>query len=209
MTDNRHTEEAASVREKSEFLKRIEDFASYMKAEYIDGGGRSLIISAGDRNLDGGARGGMAHIMLGPPEMNVAALASMMQQEDMGDVVKRARLECAEDDETLGGALRRKRRSLRIGYGFAVLSALWTLFFVVSALWGPTSWLTTVSNLLLMAWVNFLIWREVLPLRRQVARLEDIRHREAAARTKREMERLFMESLRHIAENRRDEDDDD
>lgn len=206
MTDNRQTQEAATVREKSEFIKRIEDFANYMQKEYIDDcEGRSLLISAGDRSL-GDSQGGMAHIMLGDRAMNTAGLASMMRQDGFDDVFRMARI-VSTDDDSMGDVISSKRRRLRILYGMAALSAFWTLCIVGFQIVGIGNWITTVSNLLLTAYIFFILWREILPLRRQVARLKAAEREEQEARKKRKMAALFFESLHHLMQ--RDDDDDD
>lgn len=206
MTDNRQTQEAATVREKSEFIKRIEDFANYMQKEYIDDcEGRSLLISAGDRSL-GDSQGGMAHIMLGDRTMNTAGLASMMRQDGFDDVFRMARI-VSTDDDGMGDVISNKRRRLRMLYGMAALSAFWTLCIVGFQIVGIGNWITTVSNLLLMAYIFFILCREILPLRRQVARLKAAEREEQEARKRRKMAALFFESLHHLMQ--RDDDDDD
>lgn len=205
MTDNRQTQEAAKVREKSEFIKRIEDFANYMQKEYIDEGNRSLLISAGDSSI-ADSQGGMAHIMLGDRAMNMAGLASMMRQDGFGDLFRMARI-VSTDDDGMGDVISNKRRRLRMLYGMAALSASWTLCIVGFQIVGIGNWITTVSNLLLMAYIFFILWREILPLRRQVARLKAAESEEQEARKRRNMAALFFESLHHLMQ--RDDDDDE
>lgn len=206
MTDNRNTQEAATVREKSEFIKRIEDFANYMQKEYInDCDDRSLLISAGDRTL-GDAQGGMAHIMLGDRVMNTAGLASMMHQDGFGDMFRMARI-VSTDDDSMGDVIGSKRRRLRWLYGMAGLSAFWTLCIVGFQITGIANWITTVSNFLLMTYIDLSLWREIRPLRRQIARLKAAEREEQEERKKRKMAALLFEAIHHLMQ--RDDDDEE
>ena len=206
MTDNRQTQEAATVREKSEFIKRIEDFANYMQKEYIDDcEGRSLLISAGDRSL-GDSQGGMAHIMLGDRTMNTAGLASMMRQDGFDDVFRMARI-VSTDDDGMGDVISNKRRRLRVDYGIAAMLVVWALCIVAMGITGIMHWVLMLTNLTLMAFTLLNVCREILPLRRQVARLKAAEREEQEARKRRKMAALFFESLHHLMQ--RDDDDDD
>ena len=205
MTDNRDTQEAARVREKSEFIKRIEDFARYMQKKYIEpDGGRSLLISAGDRNLDGGETGGMAHIVLGDRTMNTAAIASMAKQECFCEMFRTANLVSTESEEDMAAAIRSKRGRLRFCYGAAAVLGAWTLGIVAMGVTGVMHWSLMLANLMLLAIVWLNLWREIRPLRRRIARLEG---QEREARTRREMEAMLLDSLRRMIQ--RDEEDDD
>lgn len=205
MTDNRQTQEAATVRERSEFIKRIEDFVNYMQKEYIDGcDGRSLMISAGDRSL-GDSQGGMAHIMLGDRDMNTAGLASMMRQDGFSDIFRMARIVSADDD-SMGDVISSKRRRLHVDYGIAAMLVVWTLCIVAMSIAGIMHWVLTLTNLALMAFTLLNVWREIRPLRRQVARLKAAEREEQEARTRHKMAALFFESLRHLTHR---EDDDE
>ena len=208
--DNRHTEEAETVRRKSEFLKRVEDFASYMQKEYIDGSDdRSLIISAGERRFGGDSQGGMCHVMLGPRDMNTAAAACMVREDGFREVFATVIRDGADAAADLDGAIRSGRRRLRTGYGIALLSAFWSGIIIGLQVLGMTDWVTTVTNLLLMAFVGVTLWRAIRPMRAEVARLEERRRRERQAYVQQRMEKLFAETLRRLTGRDGDDEDDD
>lgn len=211
MRDNRHSEEAARVREKSEFLKRVDDFARYMNMEYIDGSDDlSLMICAGDRSMDGASKSGMAHIMLGSQVMNTAALDSMLREDGFGDVMKIARLVNAGTDDDMDTAIRYKRRRLHIDIGIAVLLVVWTLCLIAMGVFGVMHWAMTLSNLALMAFTWLGVLREIRPLWRQVARLEADAREERKSRMElyaREVQKMTSDLIRRL-ERLRGEDDD-
>ena len=205
MTDNRQTQEAATIRQKSEFIKRVDDFASYMQKEYIDEGSeRSLLISAGDRSI-GDSQGGMAHILLGDKTLTTAGLVSMMQHDGFSDLFRMARIVSA-DYEDLDEVISGRRRRLRMLYGTAGMSALWTLCIIGFQIVGVAHWITTISNLLLMACAGFMLWREIRSLRRQIARMKATDRKEHEARMKHRMDTFFDELLRRV---KMDDDDDE
>ena len=209
--DNRQTTEAAEVREGSEFIRRVEDFARYMQKEYIDGQeGLSLMINAADG--DGEARYRMAHIMLGDRHASLAAAASMLQQDGFREMVEHARRIAGiyeDGQEDVQEDIRTARRRLMAAYGCVAFIIAWTLGLVGLAACGAASWISTVSNMLLMAWCSYLVGREIVPLRRRIRKL---REAERSGRTEALAKRVdamasFLEALRKRMEQ--DEDDDE
>ena len=79
MTENRNrqTAETGDLRQRSEFIKRVYDFARFMQSEHIDNGDKAMLICAIDGEV-GEGRTGMAQIVLGEPRMVTAGLSSMM-----------------------------------------------------------------------------------------------------------------------------------
>ncbi len=208
MADNGNTREAARVREKSEFIRCVHDFARYMQKEYIDvSDGRSLLITACDRDIDGCTKGGMAHIILGNAMLNTAAIASMMREESMADMFRTARIANTEDDMSVEIAAKRKR--LRTLYVTSALIALWTLCLVGLLAWGVAGWVSTVTNMLLMGYMGYLIFGEIRPLRRQIARMKASDREERKARVKQEEDALeeFFGMLRRRMEQDGDDDE--
>lgn len=206
MIDNRQTQETAEVRENSEFIKTIESFARYMHKEYIeDSDGRSLMISACDRFTDD-SQGGMMHIMLGNKTMITAGLASMMRQDGLGDMFRMARIVSTDDDD-MSDVINSKCHRLRKLYVISAFSALWTLCVVGFLIVGIANWITTISNLLLLTYLGFILFREIRPLRRQIARLKAADREEQEARMKHRMFTFFNEMVRRTMMN--DDDDDD
>ena len=205
MTDNRQTKEAATVRERSEFIKRIEDFAKFMEKEYIDDSDeRSLLISATDRSI-GESQGGMMHIAVGDKTLTTAGLASMMQQDGFDEMFRMARVVSTDDDD-ISDVIRDKRHRLHVDYGIAVILGVWTLCIVAIGVAGIMHWVLTITNLALMAFTWLNVWREIRPLRRQIGRLEASCQKDRIERTRRKMEALLFDSLRHLT--RQDNDDD-
>jgi len=206
MTDNRQTKEAATVRERSEFIKRIEDFAKFMEKEYIDDGDeRSLLISATDRSI-GESQGGMMHIAVGNKTLTTAGLASMMQQEGFDEMFRMARIVSTDDDD-ISDVIRDKRHRLHVDYGIAVILGVWTLSIVAIGVAGIMHWVLTITNLALMGFTWLNVWREIRPLHRQIGRLEASYQQDHKERTRRKMEALLFDSLRHLT--RQDKDDDE
>jgi hypothetical protein len=95
-----------------------------------------------------------------------------------------------------------KRHRLRMLYLLGALSALWVFVLGFFTAFGVCNWITTISNLLLMGYVAYLLVREICTLRRQIARLED----DARYVLK---ERLTRDILNSFKEMMHDEQDDD
>lgn len=129
-TDNRQEQTAQQLREKSAFINQVANFAEYMQKEFIDDsdGGMGLIICATDRTFDKASDGrtGACHIVLGNGRINTASLASMMQQDDMQDLFRKARILSSTDGSNgyMADELRRLRRRLRWTYGTAAFCGL-------------------------------------------------------------------------------------
>lgn len=156
----------------SEYIKRVVDFAKYMQKEYIDeSGDKCLLISAGDRNVDANKKG-IIHAVVGNKEMVIANMVSLMKQKETAEIFRMARI-VNNDVDDFTDVISGKRHRLRILYGLSAISALWVLLLVVFTAFGMSNWITTISNLLLMGYVAYLLVREICTLRRQIARLED------------------------------------
>jgi len=175
---------ARQVRQESEFIKRIEDFARYMAPEYITDGDnpRSLMIIAGDCLDAKEGRHAMAHIMVGSDRVVRCALRSMM--EDCGAFAALVHELCDDDgggrsvadlDEEIGRRQKRMTRSLWAAVGIAT----WSGVLIVLSVAGLAHWLTTVSSLLLMAFTGMLIGRDVRSLRADIEKLRQQRKRAA------------------------------
>lgn len=155
----------------SEYIKRVVDFAKYMQKEYIDeSGDKCLLISAGDRNVDANKKG-IIHAVVGNKEMVIANMVSLMKQKETAEIFRMARI-VNNDVDDLINVISGKRHRLRILYGLSAISASWVLLLVVFTAFGMSNWITTISNLLLMGYVAYLLVREICTLRRQITRLE-------------------------------------
>lgn len=185
----------------SEYIKRVVDFAKYMQKEYIDeSGDKCLLISAGDRNVDANKKG-IIHAVVGNKEMVIANMVSLMKQKETAEIFRMARI-VNNDVDDFTDVISGKRHRLRILYGLSAISALWVLLLGIFTALGVSNWITTISNLLLMGYVAYLLVREICTLRRQIARLEDDARDELK-------ERLTRDILNSFKEMMHDEQDDD
>ena len=169
----------------SEYIKRVVDFAKYMQKEYIEeDGDKCLLISAGDRNADVDKRG-IIHAVVGNKEMVIATMASLMKQKETAEIFRIARIVNSDVDD-FTDVISVKRHRLRMLYLWGALSALWVLVLGIFTALGVCNWITTISSLLLMGYVAYLLARDIRSLRRQITRLktdcqEDSRERQKQA----------------------------
>ena len=185
--DNRESQEAQKVRQESEYIKRIEDFALYMGPEYItDNSMRSLIIIAADCLDAKSGKHAMAHVMVGNNRVSRCAMRSMMEESDKFSAMVHDL--CSEDGENRSvedydKEIDHKQRWLKRSWCAAAVVATWTAAIIVMQVVGIGHWITTVSNLLLMAWCSMLVGRNIMSLREDIALLRQQRKR-AAGRQK-------------------------
>ena len=185
----------------SEYIKRVVDFAKYMRKEYIDeDGDKCLLISAGDRNADVDKQG-IIHAVVGNKEMVIANMASLMKQKETAEIFRMARITNSDVDD-FTDVISVKRHRLRMLYLWGTLSALWVFVLGIFTALGVCNWTTTISSLLLMGYVAYLLARDIRLLRRQIARLEDDARYELKERQTRDI-------LNSIKEMMHDEQDDD
>ena len=163
--------EAQQVRQQSEFLKQVSDFAEYMHKEYIKGsdGNMSLFISAGDKTMDEEHVGHVQCIM-GQEWMVAAGLASWLKDGDHRDLFRAAR-RMADDYDDLPERRKELRRQRRVLYTMMTVSVLWVCAIILFQVFGIGNWITTVSNLLLMTYVGLQLWALRADLKRKLARL--------------------------------------
>ena len=200
MTDNREGQEAR-IREESEFIKRIEDFARYMAPEYINGNPRSLTIIAADCLDAKEGRHAMANIMVGDNRVGRCALRSMMRDNDTFAAQVH---ELCDDDggdrsvEDLDGEIGRRMKRFSILYVMSAISTAWTLALVVFLITGISDRLWAASSILLMLAVFAILYGEIHQLRRDVANLR--RQRKRAAGRQKIVSRIsqFGELLRQM-----------
>lgn len=208
-TKNRQAAEAQEVRERSEFLKRVTDFAEYMWLEYIEpsDGERSLIISAGDATTDDDCVL-RTQCMLGKHVQVSAGLASMMSKADYQPVFRLAR-RMADDYDDLDDRRSKLRRDRRLLLTFIAICTLWAAVLVtllIIHIMMHRSVLTDITSLLLMAVLALNLyprWRDMQRERRRL-RADEADHR--SNRIDREvaqaMDRFFSKLT-----SERDEDD--
>jgi hypothetical protein len=177
---NRQEQTAQLLREKSAFINQVTSFAEYMQKEFINDsdGDMGLIICAADHTYDKASdyRTGACHIVLGGRVVNVASLASMMQQDEMQDLFRKARILSSTDGNNgyMADELRRLRRRLNRDYAFLTLPIGYSLMLAVLTAISPAFHLsTTIANVFLMAFLTMLIVSDIKELRRKSRRLAD------------------------------------
>ena len=213
-TDNRQEQTAQQLREKSAFINQVTSFAEYMQKEFINDsdGDMGLIICAGERIYDknNDERTGGCHIVLGGRHINTTSLASMMQQEQMQDLFRKARIVSSTDGSNgyMADELRRLRRRLRWMYGTAAFCVLWTLALIALQFIFGGSWMITICSVLLMLAADVNLAGQALDLRRKTRRLAD--SIDGDRRERRHMlGAAMMGMLAQMAHRDRDDDDDE
>jgi len=165
--------EAQQVRQQSEFLKRVHDFAEYMQKEYIaeSDGEMSLFISANDNTL-GDDKVGRMQCVMGREALVATGLASLMEKGDNRELFRAAR-RMADDYDDLPQRRKELRRQRRVLYTMMTISTLWACAIILLQVFGVANWITTVSNLLLMTFIGLQLWSFRADLRRKLARLRE------------------------------------
>ena len=165
--------EAQQVRQQSEFLKRVHDFAEYMHKEYIaeSDGEMSLLINASDGTL-GDDRVGRVQCVMGRDALVITGLASWLEDGNNRELFRAAR-RMADDYDDLPQRRKDLRRQRRVLYTLMTVSVLWACTIILLQVFGVANWITTVSNLLLMTYVGLQLWSFRADLRRKLARLHE------------------------------------
>lgn len=214
-SDNRQDETAQQLREKSAFINQVTSFAEYMQKEFINDsdGEMGLIICAADHTIhdkDNGKQTGGCHVVLGGHAVTVTSLASMMQQEQMQDIFRKARILSSTDGSNgyMADELRRLRRRLRWTYTAGAFCALWTLALIALQLIVGGSWMITVCSVLLMLAADANLANQALDLRRKTRRLADSIDSDRQER-RNMLGAAMMGFLAQMAHRDRDDDDDE
>ena len=211
---NRQAAEAQQLREKSAFINQVTSFAEYMQKEFIkpSDGDMGLIICAADHTYDkdNDERTGACHIVLGGRAVNVASLASMMQQDEMQDLFRHARILSSTDGSNgyMADELRRLRRRLRWTYAAGAFCALWALALIALQLIVGGSWKITICSVLLMLATGANLANQALDLRRKTRRLADSIDSDRQER-RNMLGAAMMGFLAQMAHRDRDDDDDE
>ena len=206
------------VKKESEFIKRVDDFARFMAPEYIIGSGqpRSLIIIAADCLDEEKGRYAMAHVMVGDNRESLYALRSMMEDNDTFSTMVHDL--CKEDGadrsvENLDAEIGRNKKRMAGSMWAAVAIGVWTGIIIALQVAGITDLITTVSNVLLMAWYLFMVYRDIKILRSELEKLRQQRKRAVGRQMlmgQMDAMRQFFEKMRgRIEEDAADDDDDD
>ena len=198
--------EAQEVRQQSEFLKRVHDFAEYMHKEYIaeSDGEMSLLINASDGTL-GDDRVGRVQCVMGRDALVITGLASWLEDGEHREMFRLAR-RMADDYADLPERRKELRRQRRVLYTLMTVSALWTCAIILFQVFGIGSWITTVSNLLLMTFIGLQLWSFRDDLNRKLARF----HEDESDHRRNMIERGIGEAMqRFFSKFHREQDDDE
>lgn len=202
-TDNGQSPEARMARQESEFIKCIEDFARYIGPEYItaEDNPRSLCIIAADCLDAESGKHAMAHILLGSNRVGRCALRSMMEDND----AFAAQIHGLFDDdganrtvEDLDEEINSKQKRLTFSMWMAIGCAAWIAALILFQVVGISHWITTASNMLLMAWTVWLVIRDIRSLRRSLDRLRQQRKRAAGRQKMMSRMEQFTDFLRQM-----------
>ena len=198
--------EAQQVRQQSEFLKRVHDFAEYMHKEYISENGceMSLLINASDGTL-GDDKVGRVQCVMGRDALVITGLASWLEDREHREMFRVAR-RMADDYDDLPERRKELRRLRMVLYTLMTASALWACAITLLQVFGIGNWITTVSNLLLMTFVGLQLWSFRADLRRKLARL----HEDESDNRRNMIERGIGEAMqRFFIKFRREQDDEE
>ena len=211
-TDNRQAAEAQLLREKSAFINQVTSFAEYMQKEFTDDsdGDMGLIICAADHTYDkdNDEHTGACYVVLGGRAVNVASLASMMQQDEMQDLFRKARI-LSSTDGSNGYMVDELRRRLIRDYAFLVLPIGYSILLAVLTALSPDFHLpVTIASIFLMAFLTMLIVSDIKDLRRKTRRLADSIN-EDRQEHRNMLGAAMMGMLAQMAHRDRDDDDDD
>jgi hypothetical protein len=196
---------AERLRRSSEYIKAAESFAKYAHKEWVEemADERAMLMCCVDRTTPDGT--GLMTIATGDKDLITAAVMQMMEDENLGEVFRKARV-VSETTGDMSENIRSTRRRLRTFYGLAVLSVFWMVCIVAFQIAGVANWITTVSNLLLMAFVGLQVGREIVERRRMLNRLTSAVLRDREERMEHHA-RAFFDALRKHMEQDDDEEE--
>lgn len=202
--DERQT--AERLRSTSEYIKAAESFSKYAHKEWIEdySDERAMLMCCIDHTVPDGT--GMMGVAAGNKDLITAAVMAMMQDDDLGEVFHKARV-VSETTGDMDENVRSTRIRLRTFYILAVVVSLWTLFVVGLKVWGISDWITTISNLLLIAFIGLQLNHEIINRRRMLKRLLIAQHNDHEERLERKLQSMFDKMMKRMEDD--DEDDDE
>lgn len=194
------------IREQSEYIRQAESFARYAHEEWVrpEVMERSLMMCCVDETVSDGT--GMMVVCTGNRELTAHALNTMMESEELSGVFDKAR-RISEMKEDWQERISQEKKNLRIHYIGVGVCGGWTLCLIALWLFADTSIITTASNLLLMGYIFFMLWRNIKDCRRRIAKYTaaDKRQKKAVLEELRDGVRKLMDMVL----NRDDDDDED
>jgi len=195
------SDDAKELTRKSAFIKQTNDFARFMFKEYMEGddGTHAMMIIACDGTISEDTMG-TANIVFGGRKILTRALAELLNYEEYKELFRMAREMSGEKLENKADA-RDLKGYLRKLYFLAAVDAVWVAAIIAFAIWGLVSWITTLSNLLMMAFIIFLLVREIVSTRRSLQRIEEAWKEELKEKAER-----YMALLSELFRSRNNED---
>lgn len=202
--DQTEKQTADRLRSTSEYIKAAESFAKYAHKEWIEdySDDRALLMCCIDHTVPDGT--GMMGIATGDKDLITAAVMAMMLDDNLGEVFHKARV-AIETTGDIDENIRSTRRRLRTFYILAVVATLWTLFIVGLKVWDVSDWISTISNLLLMAFIGLQIYHEIVTRRHMLKRLMSAARRDHEERLERKLQSLLGSMMKRMEDD--DEDD--
>jgi len=196
---------AERLRRTSEYIKAAESFAKYAHKEWVEemADERAMLMCCVDRTTPDGTD--LMTIATGDKDLITAAVMQMMEDENLGEVFRKARV-VSETTGDMDENIRTTRNRLRTFYGLAALATFWTLCIVGFQIAGVANWITTVPNLLLMAFVGLQVGHEIVERRRMLHRLTSAQRRDREERMEHHA-RAFFNALRKHMEQDDDEEE--
>lgn len=191
---------AERLRRTSEYIKAAESFAKYAHKEWVEENAdeRAMLMCCVDRTVPDGT--GVMTIATGDKDLLTAAVMKMMEDENLGEVFRRARV-VSETTGDMSENIRSTQRRLRTFYILATVAALWTACIVVMQFWLKGSWMMTVSNLLLMVFVGLQVGHEIVERRRMLHRLTSAQRRDREERIEHHALAFFGALMKRIEQD--------
>lgn len=197
---------AEKLERMSEYIKTANSFAKYAYKEWVEGqtDERAMLVCFIDRTTPDGT--GMMNVVAGDNDLLTAAVMQMMEDDRLSGVFRKARM-VNETSDDIYEQIRDTRSWLRKLYAMAALGGFWTLCVIAFQVVGIAHWITTVSNLLLMTYIAFLLGREISHRRTMLRRMKAAVMRDRNDRI--EHAKQSLEKLYDFLRRQKEDDDED
>ena len=197
---------AEKLRNSSEYIKAAESFARYAHQEWIQDciDSRALLMCCVDRTIPDGV--GSITLATGDGDLLTASLMQMQNDEHLGNIFRKARM-VGDTIGDLNENIRNLRSRLRIDYCVAACCILWSLCIISFQIWGVANWITTVSNLLLMVYLCYMVGRDILERRKMLKRLTNAVQRDRIEMAEQRLRDLFNSLMSRLRHDDREDDD--
>ena len=206
MAQTNNVEQSSNVCERSEYIKQVKDFASYIHKEYIEQSDeRILLICAADNDVPG-PHGCITHILTGNKQLGVTAVSEMIREKEFNLLFRMARV-MNNDDEDFADVIHIKRRHLRRLYAWVSVLALWSLGILILQLMGAGDWFSTITNILVMIIACSTVCWQIATIRRQIKGLQNECKDDRAAKAAHSLATFFEMLKRKLQENDTDDED--